>query len=478
MRKYRRTTLIALFCLSVLGGLGLAKTASYTPQIWLLALTPLVFLVKKRNTLSLYLLILLGLGLGFWRGTIIMQKLELLHSYNGQKVLLQGKVLGDSVYGKNSQIDFEIGSLRLLEPDSQPIIGKIRVSGFGVHMAYKGDTVTAYGRLYPGSGSYQGRISYAKLQATKTSQSWLNNSARRFNAGMQNALPEPQASFALGLLIGQRNTLPSTITNQLIMVGLVHIVAVSGYNLTVLVRAAQRIGLRSKYQRLVLALGLILVFVLITGFSASIVRAAVVSVLSLWAWYYGLKIKPAVLIAFAAALTAFFNPFYIWGDLGWYLSFLAFFGIMVIAPAISARIFSRPPKMLTAVVLETLSAEIMTLPLIMMSFSQLSLISLVANALVVPLVPFAMLLSAVAAGAGALIPQFAGWLAWPARLLLTYMLDVVHLLANIPSIFIHRSIGISYMLALYGVVLAVVVTLRHRVSRRPKTTEELTLLTP
>jgi competence protein ComEC len=198
----------------------------------------------------------------------------------------------------------------------------------------------------------------------------------------------------------------------------------------------------------------------------------------LWAWYYGLRIRPAVLITFAAALTALLNPFYVWGDLGWYLSFLAFFGIMVIAPAVSARLFSRPPKMLTAVVLETLSAEIMTLPLIMLSFSQLSLIALVANALVVPLVPFAMLLSAVAAGAGAAIPQLAGWLAWPARLLLTYILDVVHLLANIPSIFIHRSISLGYMLLLYGLVLAVVAVMRHRVSNRSELIEELAQFTP
>jgi len=200
--------------------------------------------------------------------------------------------------------------------------------------------------------------------------------------------------------------------------------------------------------------------------------------LSLAAWYYGLRVRPAVLISLAAALTAFLNPFYIWGDLGWYLSFLAFFGIMVIAPAVSARLFSRQPKLLTAIVLETLSAEIMTLPLIMMSFSQLSLIALAANALVVPLVPFAMLLSAIAAGAGAIVPQLAGWLAWPARLLLTYMLDVIHLLANLPSIFIHRSISISYMLVLYGLVLAVVAILRHRASRRSKPAGELSPITP
>jgi competence protein ComEC len=191
-----------------------------------------------------------------------------------------------------------------------------------------------------------------------------------------------------------------------------------------------------------------------------------VSVLSLWAWFYGRRIRPLVLISFAAAVTALWNPFYIWGDLGWYLSFLAFFGVLVIAPLISARLFTKPPKLLTSVLIETLSAELMTLPLILMSFSQLSIIALVANVLVVPLVPLAMLLTAVAGAAGAFMPQIAGWFALPARLLLTYMLDVVHMLANIPSVLIHRSISAAYMIMIYVLVLALTMILYRRLPKR------------
>src|SRR5205807_2186671 len=104
---------------------------------------------------------------------------------------------------------------------------------------------------------------------------------------------------------------------------------VSGYNLTIIIRGLNRLKLGSKYQRLILSLAFIAFFVLVTGFSASIVRAAIVSTLSLWAWFYGRKIRAVLLIAFTAALTGLINPFYIWGDLGWYLSFLAFFGVLI-----------------------------------------------------------------------------------------------------------------------------------------------------
>jgi len=226
-----------------------------------------------------------------------------------------------------------------------------------------------------------------------------------------------------------------------------------------LVRGIGRLKLGSKYQKLVASLTLIVGFVLVTGFSASIVRAAIVSILGLWAWYYGRKLKPFVLISFTAAITGLWNPFYVWSDLGWYMSFLAFFGVLVIAPLMTKRYFKSQPKILTIVLIETLSAEIMTLPLILMTFSQLSMVALLANVLAVPLVPLAMLFSTVAGLAGAFLPTIAGWIALPARITLTYMLDVIHVLASIPSVLLHRSISLATMLVFYACVIVFVVTI-------------------
>lgn len=97
---------------------------------------------------------------------------------------------------------------------------------------------------------------------------------REFSAGMQSALPEPLASFGLGLLTGQRSTLPQHTTNGLSAVGLTHIVALSGYSLTIIVLFVQRImSRRSKYQTLLFALLLMAAFLAITGLNAAVVRA-------------------------------------------------------------------------------------------------------------------------------------------------------------------------------------------------------------
>lgn len=457
--------MITVGCASVLLGLGLSRKLSIQPAIWWLAFVPLLAILRSKRFASLILVIVLGLGVGLWRGSGFMHNANELKVLTGQKVTIQATATTDSIYGNNSQIEFTAKHI-VLEPDNQTLAGNFKISGFGEKMIYRGDIVKVSGKLYPTRGSNQARVSYAQLQRVGASSNWINTLTRNFNAGMQNALPEPLASFGLGLLIGQRSTLPTDVLAALTTVGLVHIVAVSGYNLTILVRATQRVKLRSKYQRLVISLILIGLFVLITGFSASIVRAAIVSVLSLWAWYYGRNIKPVLLILFAAAITGLVNPFYVWGDLGWYLSFLAFFGVLVLAPVIAARLFNGQPKMLTMVLIETLSAEIMTLPLIMMTFGKLSLVALLANVLVVPLVPFAMLLGAIAAAAGTWLTPFAGWLAWPAKVLLTYMLDIVRLLSQLPHAAVNGSINVAQMLILYALVLLLVIVISVRTRRK------------
>lgn len=343
----------------------------------------------------------------------------------------------DAVYGKNTQLTFDA---RHVAVNGQELTGKISLSGFGVNAVFAGDEVQATGKLYSSLGSYQGRMSFAQLTVTEHHNTAVNELRRRFTAGMQSALPEPLASFGMGLLVGQRNTLPPEISQALLMVGLTHIIAVSGYNLTILLRSADKVsGKRSKRAATLLSIALIGTFLLFAGTSASIVRAAIVSMLSIMAGYYGRQFKPLVLLSLAAAITAWASPYYVWTDTSWYLSFLAFYGVMVLAPMIRARFSIRwQSSLIAAVALESLCAELMTLPFVLHTFGQISFIGLLANVLVVALVPLAMLLSLVAGLAGMLLPALAGWFAWPARLLLTYMLDTAHMLSRIPHVFVQH----------------------------------------
>ena len=167
-------------------------------------------------------------------------------------------------------------------------------------------------------------MSYADISVLATTNSLIDNLRTKFVVGVETALPEPAASFAIGLLVGQRSLLPDYLMEALTIVGLVHIVAVSGYNLTIIVNFVRRIGSKlSRFQLLFVSLLLIYGFILISGFSPSIVRASLVSLLSLVAWYFGRKIRPGLLILLVASITAFFSPYYIWSDIGWYLALIS-----------------------------------------------------------------------------------------------------------------------------------------------------------
>lgn len=463
--RFKRSSLVFLLCLSFLVGIGLAHTGiAADSSWWWLATLGLLVTIKKQHIWCLLWIIALGLSLGWWRGSLYMAKLAEYQALSHQKITLVGTATSDAVYDKYKQMSFDVINPQVGD-SGQQLTGKVGISGFGLNAVFAGDEVRVTGSLYMARGSYQARMSYAQMELVAHHPTLITEARGRFAAGMQSALPEPVASFGMGLLIGQRNTLPPAVSQTLLMVGLTHIIAVSGYNLTVLLRASKNLlGKRSKRQATLLSLALIAVFLLFAGSSASIVRAAIVSVLSIATAYYGRSMKPLVLILLAAAITAYANPYYVWTDVSWYLSFLAFFGVMVLAPMILRRLPERVQNSLVATVaLESLCAEAMTLPYVLHIFGQMSFIGLVSNVLVVALIPLAMLLSLVAGLAGMFIPAVAGWFAWPAQILMTYMLDVSTLLSRIPHVFVQNiALSLVQLIVLYAVVAGLCALLYRR----------------
>lgn len=468
-RRFRKTTLMTIGFGSFLVGIALANVGVYLSLAVVVALAMCALpLLRRRGVFCALACVVIGLSMGLWRGAMFMQKTAPYEALYDKKVVLRVAAEEDAVYGKNSQLTFSSTDVIAEQPAYGALPGRVKISGFGENMVYKGDVLKVTGKLRSTLGGRQGTISYAQLELIAHGNSTVGELRRRFTTGMLNALPEPMASFGSGLLIGQRSTLPQDVTTALAAVGLTHLVAVSGYNLTIIVNAVRRLTKwGSKYQSLMLSLGLIVAFLLVTGLSPSIVRAALVSGLTLWAWYYGRSWKPWLLITFVAALTAAWNPLYVWGDIGWYLSFLAFFGVLVLAPAVTRRLYgTREPRFLHAILIETVCAQLMTFPLILFVFQQVSFISIVSNLLVVPLVPVAMLLSLIAGIAGMVIPMLSGWFAWPARLLLTYMLDVAKLLAKLPHAVGSYSLPVGGLVWMYIVELCGVVVVWRKT--RPK----------
>jgi competence protein ComEC len=423
----KRTNLIIVGCGGVLAGAYIGRYYDLR-YLFLLVLALSVAITQKkvfRRYRYLAMVAAASLLAGNMRGSMQNKQYEHLRSYFETKTTITVRSLEDAEYNDRKQLEFTANSVVLANGSSVP--AQVTVSGFGEFSVLRGDTVSVSGKLLPARGSSQARMSFANLSVSEHDNTWYNNLRRAFNKKLRDNLPEPTASFASGLLIGQRTTIPQGVIDDLRVAGLAHIIAVSGYNLTIIIRFLMR-GLKwfSRYQKLLLCLTTLAIFMLITGFSASIVRAGMVSILSLLAWYHGKVFRPSVLLLFVAAASVLYKPEYVWGDVGWYLSFLAFAGIMIVAPILKVRVFaSRKPKFIGSIVIETVSVLAMVTPYSMYIFGTLSVMALPANVIVAPLIPLAMALSVVAS----IVPYQFAILVLPTRLLLSGILEVSHVLA-------------------------------------------------
>ncbi len=429
-RTVNRTTLISWGSLAFLGGIGVAKLWAVSGLIALASVGLVALCWRRRAFIAVPAVVTIGLLLGLWRGGVIASEVKVYDRLVDRKVSIGGIVIQDSTYGSKKQIDFLVDHVRVGE---QRLPGQVRVTSFDPIEPKQGDEIVATAKAKPGFGNYQLGMYYANVEVVGKGTSWIVGLRRQFSAAILNVVPEPQASLGLGFLLGIKSQLPDSLNDQLKTVGLTHIVVASGYNLTILVRAARRLlANRSKFQATFAAVGLMVGFVGVTGLSPSMSRAALVTALSLAAWYYGRAIHPVVLLLFSAAITGAWNPVYVWGDVGWYLSFTAFAGVMLGAPLLQKRLYGeREPPQIVQIVLETLCAELTTLPLTLFVFGSVSVVALVSNVLVTPLVPVAMLATFVGGVAAVFLPGVGAWLALPAHVVLTYMTSMVAWLASI-----------------------------------------------
>jgi len=351
----------------------------------------------------------------------------------GQTLQFAGKVIDDPDIGKDNESLLRLGDLRF---NGEKVAGKVWVSIGRMDAIKRSDIVTLTGKVSRGFGNFSAAIYDAKLVKIERPEpgdvavkvrDWFGEHVRR-------AVNEPQASLGLGYLVGQRRALPPELDEALKVAGLTHIVVASGYNLTILVRFARKLFAKVSKYLATLSAGLMITgFIAITGASPSMSRAGLVAGLSLAAWYYGRKFHPLVLLPFAAAVTVLIDPSYAWNDLGWQLSFAAFAGVMILAPLLQRYFFgAKEPGEIRRVVGETASATIATWPILVLAFGQYSNVAIIANTLILPLVPFAMMLTFIAGLGGVMLPGIAPLIGLPAQLLLTYMTTVAQYCANLP----------------------------------------------
>jgi competence protein ComEC len=259
---------------------------------------------------------------------------------------------------------------------------------------------------------------------------------------LQRVLPEPEGGLAAAILIGLRDRVDKDVAADFTTAGVSHIVAISGWNIAIVAAtiAALLGGFFSRRRRAIVTLGAIVAYTLFAGASPSVVRAAVMAAVALFAAESGRGPRVTVGLAWAVVGMIVLTPATV-ADVGFQLSATATAGLVAWATPLSRRLEEAAPW-LPGPVRESLgislAAQAATLPIVLLAFGRLALISPLANLLAVPLVPTAMAAGALAYVAGWLTilgaPHWIGGLiAMPAWALLAGLIWIVHLTASVPG---------------------------------------------
>lgn len=263
--------------------------------------------------------------------------------------------------------------------------------------------------------------------------------------------PDPEASLLAGILLGVESGIPEEVDQAFRDTGTSHIIAISGFNITIIAgllatifgRLIGRGRVGARWGALVALIGIIIYTILVGG-DAAVVRAAIMGGLALFAMHLGRRQDGLNSLALVAALMAFFNPNVLW-DVGFQLSFAATLGLIVYSEPLTNAFVSTAERWvpsgtvqrISAPVAEyllfTFAASLMTLPITLYHFQRLSLVSLLANPLILPAQPPVMILGGLTVIIGLIsqpLGQLAAYLVWP---FVVYTIRIVEMLAQLPS---------------------------------------------
>jgi len=250
---------------------------------------------------------------------------------------------------------------------------------------------------------------------------------------IEDIYPGESAKLLEGILIGERANLSAETKNHFNASGLTHIIAVSGFNITIIL-----IFLSFLFRsfpvplRLLLALIVIGFFTLLVGPQVPVLRASAFGLIAYTILLSGKKMRSFPLLIAVALGFVLYDPPVLNFDVSFHLSFLAVLGLLFFGDFF-ARVFSFLPKWFgfREALAMCFAAMVFTLPILMVNFGQISVISPLANVLVVPFIPLVML-GGFLSMLGALFSSTLGiWLGFPTWFGLSYILGIASWLGGI-----------------------------------------------
>ncbi len=246
----------------------------------------------------------------------------------------------------------------------------------------------------------------------------LNSFRYKMKNNIQKSLPSPQSFLAEAMILGDRSSFSDDFNKKLSISGTRHITAISGMHIVII---SSMLFLFfsflkvSKKWSVGLSLLSIIIFIIFVGAPSSAVRAGIMGSIVLLTHIVYRKTQSLRIIFFVGAIMLAFNPLLLHYDLGFQLSFLAVIGILIFHSPIKekiigvikinkknqfckksnflkekARWFIEKNERTIDLMVVTISAQILVTPLILYNFGHISILSIPANLIIVPLLQYIM----------------------------------------------------------------------------------------
>jgi competence protein ComEC len=402
--------------------------------------------LRRASTATLFLAaVLVGVGLGAWRSASALRPAAASPLPLGTPVELTATVVGDP-NPRETSLDVVLGDIVVAQP-AMPPLGRtveVQVSLPRTVLAAAADRISATVEFRDPEAlepAYRERLARTGIRAIGIARTaritgttdrgalgWIGHLRAALLDGLLRVVPEPEASLGAGVLLGARSGIDPALSAAFATAGLSHVVAVSGWNVAIVVglvlSATSRFSRRGTgaWLQALAACGAIGLYVVLTGATPSVVRAAVMAGALIVGRLRGSPGHAGGALLIAVGAMALLEPSVLW-DVGFQLSALATAGLIVFAGPVERRLGWLPPWIGQPVGL-TVAAQLATLPVLLAVFGRLSLVGPLANVAAVPLVPPVMAASALAAVVGLvpgfvdlpvlgpLVGWFAGGLAW------------------------------------------------------------------
>ncbi len=255
-----------------------------------------------------------------------------------------------------------------------------------------------------------------------------------FVHNLELVIPKPESGLLSGYLVEGKQSLSKELQEEFKIAGVIHTVALSGYNVTIIVQAIMNIlAFLPRSLQLVGGAISIVLFTIMTGASATVVRAAVMALVAVFATANNRSYNVSRALMLAGFLMVLWNPMTLLFDPSFQLSFLATLGLIHISPVLAPKLAWIPGRFkLRETITSTLSAQLAVLPLILYSTNSFSIVALPTNILMLPEIPLTMFTGSLAGGFAFVSKTIAQPFGWATYFLLHFELMLVHFFSKIP----------------------------------------------